>query len=67
MKKRRNDRPSGPLHRARSCTGKKRYRSEAEALAMIGIQQVYGEVMREVHPYRCEFCNQWHLGHKMED
>lgn len=63
IKKRRQNRPHDPSHRDRSCTGKKRYRSEADALAMIGIQQVYGEQMGEVHPYRCGFCGQWHLGH----
>jgi hypothetical protein len=67
MKKKQHNKLSDPLYRNKSCTGKKRYRSEPEARAMINTQQEYGEEMDEVQPYRCNFCKQWHLGHKMID
>jgi len=58
-----NRRPD-PLFRVKSCTGKKRYRSESEARSMLVTQQGYGEEMDDVHPYKCVFCKQWHLGHE---
>jgi hypothetical protein len=67
VKKRKTDNPPGVSFRTKSCTGKKKYRSEAEALDMISTQAEYGKKMDDVHPYRCEFCNKWHLGHRMSD
>jgi hypothetical protein len=65
MKKKQRNKPPDPLYRVKSCTGKKRYRSESEAMAMISTQQEYGEEMHEIRPYRCDFCKQWHLGHRI--
>lgn len=67
IKKKQRNKLSDPLYRNKSCTGKKRYRTESEAMAMIKTQQEYGEEMGEVQPYKCDFCKQWHLGHKILD
>lgn len=54
------------MFKSKSCTGKKKYRTEAEACDMIHIQMEYGKPMDDVRPYLCEFCNKWHLGHGMK-
>jgi len=66
MKKRRPDSSSETQFRAKSCAGKKKYRTEAEAADMISIQMEYGKAMEGVHPYRCGFCDKWHIGHRMD-
>jgi hypothetical protein len=66
MKKKANKPPDASF-RNKSCTGKKKYRTEAEAADMISTQMEFGRSMDGVHPYRCRFCNKWHLGHSMED
>ena len=65
MKKQRLDKPPDPLLRAKSCTGKKRYRSESEARLMLNTQRQYGEEIDDIRPYKCGFCKQWHLGHRL--
>ena len=67
VKKRQNNNHPDPLFRFKSCKGKKKYMSESDALAMLDIQREYGKEMDEVHAYRCEFCNKWHLGHRFKD
>ena len=67
IKKKQRNKLTDQLYRVKSCTGKKRYRSESEAMAMIDTQQEYGEELDEVQPYKCDFCKQWHLGHRMID
>ena len=67
IKKQQHNKLPDPLFRAKSCTGKKRYRSKTEAMSMINIQKEYGEEMGEIQPYKCDFCKQWHLGHKIID
>ncbi len=52
--------------RTKSCSGKKKYRSEAEAADMIDTQREYGRPMDGVRPYRCGFCGKWHIGHTMD-
>jgi len=67
LKKRKPNNPPDGSFKAKSCTGKKKYRSGSEALDMINIQVEYGKKMDDVHPYRCVFCNKWHIGHRMDD
>jgi hypothetical protein len=66
IKRKQNSQLPGPSFRARSCTGKKKYRSELEAMDALDIQKEYGADVRDVRPYRCGFCGKWHLGHEME-
>ncbi|HTL67496.1 MAG TPA: hypothetical protein VL200_07535 [Lacunisphaera sp.] len=46
-----------PESRRRMCTGKRRYRTQGDALdaAMIA------GVERQRQAYRCQLCGQWHL------
>ncbi len=45
---------------ARSCSGKKRHRSELRAMAIAKATQTSaGEPMKH---YECEFCHGWHVG-----
>ncbi len=67
IKKQQRNKLPDPLFRAKSCTGKKKYRSKLEAISMINIQKEYGEKMGDIHPYKCGFCKQWHLGHEIID
>lgn len=49
-----------PEERARMCTGKRRYRTQGDALdaAMVA------GVERQRDAYRCELCGYWHLTSK---
>jgi len=67
IKRQKHSKLPDPLFRTKSCTGKKRYRSESEAMSMLNTQRQYGEKMGEIHPYKCGFCKQWHLGHEILD
>jgi hypothetical protein len=67
MKRQKHNKLPDPLFRVKSCTGKNRYRSESEAMSMLTTQQTYGAEMDDIHPYKCDFCKQWHLGHKTID
>lgn len=58
--------PSPPTYEARSCTGKKKYGSESEAMSTLETQRSYGAKVDGVRPYRCGFCGKWHLGHKIK-
>jgi hypothetical protein len=47
--------------RRRSCEGKVRYETQAEAVAaLIGVQRAGA---RGVHTYACKRCGGWHVGH----
>ena len=48
--------------RYKACERKKRYASEAEAKDAIRSCERHGS--RDLHCYRCPFCNGWHLTHK---
>lgn len=67
MKKRQPNRPPDHLFKSKSCTGKKKYKTEREAAFMIDVQKEYGKDMNGVHPCRCEFCDKWHIGHEMKE
>jgi hypothetical protein len=48
--------------RRNGCTGKRQYENQAQAItAVIGYRRRTGD--RGMHPYRCNFCRFWHLGH----
>ena len=34
---------------------------------MLGIQRGYGAKTDGIRPYKCVFCNEWHLGHEPDD
>ncbi|HEY4358258.1 MAG TPA: hypothetical protein VGN16_21105 [Acidobacteriaceae bacterium] len=47
------------------CLGKEQHESEAAAIATQGFRVRQG-VARSgdgAHPYECEFCGKWHIGH----
>lgn len=48
--------------RYKACERKKRYASEAEAKDAIRSCERHGS--RDLHCYRCPYCNGWHLTHK---
>lgn len=48
--------------RYKACERKKRYASEAEAKDAIRSCERHGS--RDLHCYRCPYCNDWHLTHK---
>ncbi len=48
--------------RYKACVRKKRYASEAEAKLAIRDCERHGS--RDLHCYRCPYCNGWHLTHK---
>ena len=48
--------------RHKACERKKRYASEAEAKDAIRSCERHGS--RDLHCYRCPYCNGWHLTHK---
>lgn len=45
------------------CTGKKRYRDEAAALAALHGVVLWDEAAqgKELRAYRCDYCERWHL------
>lgn len=47
--------------RRQACEGKQRF-STNEAAA-IHSSHVYHVAGKRLHPYRCQFCNEFHLGH----
>lgn len=49
-----------PDERHRACTGKRRYRSQGDALDAA----LLAGVERQRSAYRCELCGQWHLTSK---
>jgi len=51
----------------KSCSGKKKYASRAEANSALSTQRRYGEKIDGIRPYQCPFCEGWHLGHEMTD
>ena len=63
VKRKKQNEPPKNLFRDKSCSGKKKYSSEAEALDMLEIQKSYGKPVDDIRPYRCGFCGKWHLGH----
>ena len=67
MKKRHDNFPAGFGFKLKSCTGKKRYASRAEAMAALGIQRRYGQKIDGIRPYECAFCEGWHLGHEIQE
>ncbi len=63
--KKRHDNFGGFGFKLKSCSGKKRYASRAEAMTALGIQRSYGQKIDGIRPYECVFCQGWHLGHEM--
>lgn len=59
------DRQSQPWELS-GCAGKTGYGSKADALACIGHREKAGRARQrgsgKMHPYRCRFCHQWHIG-----
>ena len=49
--------------RRRSCTGKRQYRSQAEAGYAIVALTIYKGYQGLLVPYRCPFCQFFHFGH----
>lgn len=49
----------------RACEGKERHPTEAAASAALKVYQDAGTLRTAsgLHPYECEFCREWHLGH----
>lgn len=45
--------------RRRSCEGKTRFVDQDDALNFKRRRR-----LAAIHPYRCQFCNHFHLGHK---
>ena len=52
-------------HKHASCSGKHKHLSERKALAHAS--SVYNTSGVKVKPYRCIFCNFWHVGHPMNE
>ena len=48
--------------RHKACERKKRYASETDAKEAIRACERHGS--RDLHCYRCPYCNGWHLTHK---
>ncbi|MDQ6616586.1 MAG: hypothetical protein M3083_18045 [Actinomycetota bacterium] len=51
--------------RARSCTGKLRYKSRGRAEMASSSRQDRGAAEWTVQVYRCRYCNRWHIGHRL--
>ena len=58
----RHDEERAAALRHKACERKKRYASEAEAKDAIRSCERHGS--RDLHCYRCPYCNGWHLTHK---
>lgn len=48
--------------RRRQCTHKRRFSSKKEAKDFIRYLRLKGVCRNDTHPYRCQFCNGWHIG-----
>lgn len=44
-------------------SGKFRHPDEASALAQLAMLKARKPVGPRMHPYRCPFCHDWHIGH----
>ena len=42
-------------------TGKRRYTTEGEALSTAAHQIATTHAPKDLHPYRCSWCGDWHL------
>lgn len=49
--------------RRKSCTGKVRHETHGGALAHIRAIRAMNPGTPRLNPYRCQFCNFFHLGH----
>lgn len=47
--------------RRNGCTGKNRYPDQESAF--VGCQRHRKDFGVNMKPYRCQFCNGWHIGH----
>lgn len=51
--------------RGRSCSGKRRHATVAQALAHIErLGETLGAPVERYHPYSCRFCGGFHVGHR---
>lgn len=49
--------------KGRSCDGKKRYTSKAEAAKQVGSMYKGKMAITRLVTYQCKFCGFWHVGH----
>ena len=47
--------------RYRACDRKKHYIDKLHALSMVSKLKEEQGLTQELHPYRCFYCNRWHL------
>jgi len=48
--------------RQRQCKNKKAYLTEADAQAAIRLMEIRKVAQNDLHPYRCQFGNHYHVG-----
>jgi hypothetical protein len=51
----------------KQCTGKRRFETHRAAGQLLGWLRKRNEGAKQMHPYKCEWCGGWHLGHKPAD
>jgi len=47
-------------HYEKGCKGKEKY---TQAMARIRARSISLQLGERLHPYECDFCGHWHIGH----
>lgn len=55
------------LNNEGQCAAKRRFDSHAAAGILLHWLRKRSEDAKNLHPYKCECCDGWHLGHKPTD
>jgi hypothetical protein len=53
--------------RQSQCTGKRRFETHKAAGQFLAWLRRRNADAKQMHPYKCPHCEQWHLGHKPTD
>lgn len=51
----------------KECEGKRRFDTHKAAGFFLAWLRKRSEDAKKMHPYKCNWCDGWHLGHKPED